>query len=169
MSTDTTADVRRRPAALDWSAANCSVGRLLEVVGEKWTFLVLREVFLGIRRFDDIHSHGGVPRQVLSKRLVSLVEQGILRREPYREDGARERHEYRLSDKGLELRTPLMGLMAWGDRYLADPEGPAVQVVHRGCGQPVRLHARCDGGHETPSAADLQFVPGPGAVRHAHS
>lgn len=162
----TTTAEQRRPAALAWSTDNCSVGRLLEVVGEKWTFQVLREVFLGVRRFDDIHSHGGIPRQVLSKRLASLVDHGILRREPYREDGSRERHEYRLTDKGLELRTPLMGLMAWGDRYLADPTGPAVQVVHRGCGEPVRLHARCGAGHETPAAGDLVFVPGPGALPH---
>lgn len=167
MATETTADVRRRPAALDWSTDNCSVGRLLAVVGEKWTFQVLREVFLGVRRFEDIHSHGGIPRQVLSKRLASLVDHGILRREPYREDGSRERHEYRLTDKGLALRTPLMGLMSWGDRYLADPAGPAVQVVHRGCGEPVHLHARCQGGHETPEAGDLRFVPGPGALPFA--
>lgn len=158
-----TAVEERRPQALAWSTDNCSVARLLDVVGEKWTFQVLREVFLGIGRFEDIHHHGGIPRQVLSKRLASLVEDGILRREPYREEGARERHEYRLTDEGLELRIPLMGLMDWGDRYLADPAGPAVQVVHRGCGEPVRLHARCDGGHDTPHATDLRFAPGPGA------
>jgi DNA-binding HxlR family transcriptional regulator len=154
----------RRPAALAWSTANCSIGRVLDIVGEKWTFQVLREVFLGVRRFEDIHSHGGIPRQVLSKRLASLVEAGLLRKVPYREDGARERHEYRLTEQGLELRTPLIALMAWGDRYLADERGPSLQVVHRDCGAPVELTMSCSAGHPTPEATDVRFAPGPGAL-----
>lgn len=156
-----------RPAALDYSTANCSIGRLLELVGEKWTFQVLREVFLGVRRFEDMHSHAGIPRQVLSRRLASLVAAGLLRKAPYREDGARERYEYRLTDTGLELRTPLLALMAWGDRHLADPAGASVQVVHRGCDAPVELAMTCRAGHPTPAPDDLLFVPGPGARRAA--
>lgn len=152
-----------RPAAMAWSTANCSIGRVLDVVGEKWTFQVLREVFLGVRRFEDIHDHAGIPRQVLSKRLATAVDAGLLRRVPYREAGARERHEYRLTDKGLQLLTPLAALMAWGDAHLADPEGPALQVVHRDCGAPVRLHLGCEAGHDTPDPTDLRFAPGPGA------
>ena len=128
----------RRPASMAWSTSNCSVGRTLDVVGEKWAFQVLREVFLGVRRFEDMHLHAGIPRQVLSKRLASLVEAGLLDRVPYREEGARERHEYRLTEAGAELRTAMVALIAWGDRYLADPEGPALLPVHRGCGEPVR-------------------------------
>lgn len=153
----------RRPASMAWSTDNCSVGRTLDVVGEKWSFQVLREVFLGIRRFEDMHVHAGIPRQVLSKRLASLVEAGLLVRVPYREDGARERHEYRLTEAGSELRTAMVALIAWGDRYLADPEGPALLAVHRGCGEPVELLARCAADHPVTGPTDLGFAPGPGA------
>ena len=81
------------PPALAWSTDNCTIGRAMEVLGEKWTFVVLREVFNGIRRFDDMRRHTGIPRQVLTDRLALLVDQDVLRREPYRESGQRERHE----------------------------------------------------------------------------
>ena len=81
------------PGALAWSTDNCTVGRAMEVLGERWTFVVLREVFNGIRRFDDMRRHTGIPRQVLTNRLTLLVEQGVLRRVGYREPGQRERHE----------------------------------------------------------------------------
>lgn len=154
----------RRTASMAWTTSNCSVGRTLDVVGEKWSFQVLREVFLGVRRFEDMHVHAGIPRQVLSKRLASLVEAGLLEKVPYRDDGARERHEYRLTEAGLELRTALVALMAWGDRHLADPAGPALRAVHRGCGEPVELVARCAAGHDAGGPADLGFAPGPGAL-----
>ena len=154
----------RRPPALAWSTSNCSVGRTLDVVGEKWSFQVLREVFLGVRRFEDMHVHAGIPRQVLSKRLASLVEAGLLERVPYRDQGSRERHEYRLTEAGSELRTAMVALIAWGDRYLGDAAGPALQPVHRGCGQPVELLARCAAGHPAGGPGDLGFVPGPGAL-----
>ena len=89
--------------ALEWSIDGCTIGRAMEVLGEKWTLVVLREVFSGIRRFDDMRVRTGVPRQVLTNRLAMLVDQGVLRRQPYREPGSRERHEYRLTPKGLDL------------------------------------------------------------------
>lgn len=147
-----------------WSTSNCSVGRALAVVGEKWTFQVLREVFLGVRRFEDMHVHARIPRQVLSKRLASLVDAGLLQRTPYRDDGARERHEYRLTEAGAELRTALMALLAWGDKHLADPEGPPLQAVHRGCGEPVEFVACCAAGHPAGGPTDIGFTPGPGAL-----
>ena len=109
-----------RPEALRWSAENCTVGRALEILGEKWTVVVLREIFLGIRRFDDMRVRTGIPRQVLTNRLATLVENGLLRREPYREPGARVRDEYRLTEKGLDLYPVLVALRDWGDRHLAD-------------------------------------------------
>ena len=112
-----------RPAALDYSVDNCTIGRAMGILGEKWTVVVLRDVFNGIRRFDDMRERAGIPRQVLANRLALLVEQGILRREPYREPGARLRHEYRLTDKGLDLYPVLVAVREWGDRYLADPGG----------------------------------------------
>jgi DNA-binding HxlR family transcriptional regulator len=156
-------ETRPRPAALDWSVDNCPVGRAMEILGEKWTFVVLREIFNGIRRFDDMRAHSGLPRQVLANRLGMLVDQGVLRREPYREPGARLRHEYRLTTKGFELYPILVALREWGDRYLADPEGPPVTTVHRDCGGVVRAKLACDRGHEVTSPRDVVTRPGPGA------
>jgi DNA-binding HxlR family transcriptional regulator len=153
-----------RPSALDWSADNCSIARTLDVVGEKWTFLVLREAFQGVRRFDDFRVRTAIPRQVLSDRLKSLVEGGLLRREPYREEGRRQRHEYRLTDAGLELYPVLAALLAWGDAHLGDPEGPSMVLEHRGCGERMHLEMRCAVGHLlTPR--DVGGRPGPGAHR----
>ena len=78
------------PPALEWSVDNCTLGRAMAILGERWTVVVLREVFLGVRRFDDIRRHAGIPRQVLTNRLATLVDEGILRKEPYREDGSRK-------------------------------------------------------------------------------
>ena len=93
----------------------------MAVLGETWTVVVLREIFNGVRRFADMREHTGIPRQVLTNRLASLVEYGVLRREPYQEPGARVRHEYRLTAKGLDLYPVLTAVKEWGDRYLADP------------------------------------------------
>src|ERR1051326_8479167 len=103
--------------ALDWSVDNCTIASSLAILGEKWTFIVLRDVFLGIRRFDDFVEHTGIPRQVLTNRLASLVDQGLLRRESYREPGERARHEYRLTEKGIDVYPILVALREWGDRY----------------------------------------------------
>ena len=154
-----------RPAALDWSIDNCTVARAMEILGERWTFVVLREVFNGVRRFDDMRVRTGVPRQVLANRLAMLVARGVLRREPYREPGARQRHEYRLTEMGLDLWPVLVAILAWGDRYLADPEGSPLSTVHRDCGAEVRPVLRCADGHEVTSARDVGPRPGPGARR----
>jgi DNA-binding HxlR family transcriptional regulator len=151
------------PEALTWSADNCTVGRALAVVGEKWTFVVLREVFVGIRRFDDLRVRTAIPRQVLSDRLARLVDSGVLHRVPYREPGARLRYEYRLTDKGFDLYPVLQALREWGDRYLADPAGGPLTTVHRDCGEEVGLVFRCTAGHEIDKMRDLVPRPGPGA------
>jgi DNA-binding HxlR family transcriptional regulator len=151
--------------ALDWSVEHCTIGRTMEILGEKWTIVVLREVFSGIRRFDDMRVRTSIPRQVLANRLTMLVDKGVLRREPYREPGARLRQEYRLTAKGLDLYPVLMALAAWGDRYLADPDGPPMEFVHRDCEQAVRLEVRCVDGHEVPDSRDITARPGPGARR----
>src|SRR5215813_10893209 len=108
--------------AIDFDTANCNIAAALAVVGERWTFLVLREAFNGIRRFDDMQRRTGAPRQVLSSRLARLVAEGILRKVPYQEHGQRSRHEYRLTEKGLNLYPVLVALMEWGDRYETGPE-----------------------------------------------
>lgn len=137
--------------------------RTLDVVGEKWTLLVLREAFYGARRFEDFHRHVGCARNILSERLATLVEHGLMRREPYRESGQRQRHEYRLTEKGQELLPTLIALMHWGDRWEPDPEGPPVEVLHRACEQPVEVVLRCTHDHELLTARDTLPRPGPGA------
>jgi DNA-binding HxlR family transcriptional regulator len=151
------------PAALDFSVETCTISRAMEILGEKWTLVVLREVFNGIRRFDDMRVRTGVPRQVLTNRLAALVERGLLRREPYREPGARERHEYRLTGKGFDIYPVLVAVKAWGDRYLADPEGPPLTFVHRDCGAEVHAEIHCADGHELAEPRDVLPRPGPGA------
>ena len=151
------------PPALAWSTDNCTVGRTMAILGERWTFVVLREVFNGVRRFDDISRHSGIPRQVLSSRLALLVEQGILRREPYQDPGERARHEYRLTDKGLDLYPVLVTIAEWGDRYVADPGGSPVEFAHRDCGARVHAVLECEDGHRVARPCDLAPRPGPGA------
>ena len=151
------------PPALAFAVDNCTIGRTMEILGERWSLVVLREVFNGVRRFDDMRRHTEIPRQVLTNRLAGLVEAGILRRHPYREPGARERHEYRLTERGLDLYPVLVAIAAWGDRYLADLEGPPVEFAHRDCGERVALRLQCAGGHDLPSPREVVTRPGPGA------
>ncbi len=151
------------PAALAWSTENCTVGRTMAILGERWTLVVLREVFNGVRRFDDIRRHSGIPRQVLSNRLALLVEQGVLRREPYQDPGERARHEYRLNDKGFDLYPVLVAIADWGDRYLADPEGPPVAFTHRDCGAPIHAELHCTDGHLVARPRDVAPRPAAGA------
>ena len=130
-------------------AASCSVLRTLEAIGERWTLLVLRETFYGVRRFEEFQRRLGVARDVLSARLRQLVDRGILTRVPYREEGRRERFEYRLTAAGRDLYPVLVALMQWGDRHLERPPGPTVALRHRedGCNAPVHVELVCAGGH----------------------
>jgi DNA-binding HxlR family transcriptional regulator len=125
----------------------CSVARTLDVIGERWSLLVLREVFLGVRRFESIREATGAPRAVLAGRLRSLVDAGVLVRREYQEDGARTRHEYRLTEAGRELQPALTALMQWGDKHLPVPGGPPLIVEHSECGGPVRARLVCEHGH----------------------
>ncbi len=155
------------PAALDFAVDTCTIGRAMAVLGEKWTVVVLREVFNGVRRFDDMRVRTGIPRQVLTNRLAMLVEAGVLRRAPYREPGARERHEYRLTPKGFDLYPVLIAVAEWGNRYLAEPEGPPLEFAHRDCGAPVHVEMHCAAGHHVTAHRDVLPRPGPGARRRA--
>jgi DNA-binding HxlR family transcriptional regulator len=155
------------PPALAWSTDNCQVARAMAVLGERSTLIVLREVFNGVRRFDDMQRHSGVNRQVLSTRLATLVDAGILRKVPYQSEGSRQRHEYRPTQKGLDLYPVLTALAEWGAQYLADPEGPAVEMSHRDCGAKVRPVLTCDDGHVIEDYRDVVPRPGPGGVKLA--
>ena len=156
-----------RPWILDYDTANCSIGAAVAIIGERQTFLVLREAFNGVRRFDDIQRRTAMPRQVLSDRLARLVDEGLLRKVPYRYSGQRRRDGYRLTGKGLDLYPVLVALMAWGDQYATGPEGPQVLLQHRDCGEPVQLHVSCGAGHVLDSAREVTPVPGPGARKIA--
>ena len=154
-----------RPPALDWSVDTCTISRAMEVLGEKWTVVVLREVFTGVRRFADMRERTGIPRQVLTNRLASLVEHGLLRREPYQEPGARARHEYRLTAKGLDLYPVLAAVKEWGDRHLADPAGNPLEFTHRGCDAEIHTELHCASGHRVADYREVVPRPGPGARR----
>jgi DNA-binding HxlR family transcriptional regulator len=158
-------ETKVRPEALQWSVDNCTVARAMAILGERWALVVLREVFNGVRRFEDMREHAGIPRQVLTNRLAMLVHEGILRRVPYQEPGERVRHEYRLTDKGFDLYPVLIAVWRWGDRYLADPEGSPVEIAHRDCGSLVGVHIRCEKGHELQSPREVAPRPGRGARR----
>src|SRR5215467_16075142 len=128
-----------RPWILEYDTTNCTIGAAVSLLGDKWTFLVLREAFNGVRRFDDMRRRTQAPRQVLSDRLSRLVAEGLLHRVPYQERGQRARLEYRLTEKGLDLYPVLVALMEWGDRYAVGSAGPQVLLTHRDCGAEVRL------------------------------
>ena len=116
----------------DYADQNCSIARSLELVGERWTILVLRDVFLGRRRFDQIQQSLGVARNVLAARLDRLVAEEILEKVPYQERPLR--HEYRLTPKGVDLWPVTVELLRWGDRYAAPDAGPPIVLRHKGCG-----------------------------------
>jgi DNA-binding HxlR family transcriptional regulator len=142
-----------------YAGQTCSIARALEVVGERWTILILRDAFLGVRRFDDFQRSLGIARNVLNARLLRLVESGLLERRRYQERP--ERFEYRLTDAGLDLWPALFALMRWGDRHLADEAGPPMVLEHRDCGGTIderRVCARCGAG---VGARDVRAEPGP--------
>jgi DNA-binding HxlR family transcriptional regulator len=145
----------------DYSSQTCSIAGALEVVGERWSLLIVRNVFLGLRRFDQIQSNLGIARNVLQTRLERLVEQGVLERRLYRERPPR--HEYRLTQKGLDLWPTIVALMQWGDRYAAPSAGPPVLLEHRGCGGAVDEHRICEKCGESLTARESRALPGPGA------
>lgn len=138
----------------DWRREDCSVQRALEILGERWTILVLREVFFGQRRFDAILDGVGCARNVLTRRLTTLVEHEVLERTPYRDEGQRERFEYGLTERGRELYPILIALMQWGDRWARAPGGPPIVVEHRECGARVFAELRCVEGHGPLAARD---------------
>ncbi|OCB59167.1 HxlR family transcriptional regulator [Mycobacterium vulneris] len=140
----------------------CSILRPLALLGDRWTLVVLRQAFAGIRRFEGFQTSLGVSRALLTERLARLVEAGILERRAYR-DVQRTRYEYRLTPKGLDLYPVLMAFRAWGDKYLA-PDGPFVEYRHKGCGGSARTRLTCDECETDLSVFDIAVSPGPGSA-----
>jgi DNA-binding HxlR family transcriptional regulator len=142
-----------------YDSQNCSIARTLELVGERWSLLIIRDAFLGLRRFDQFQQNLGIARNILSNRLDRLVQAGILERRLYQERP--ERHEYRLTERGRELSVPLLALMHWGDRHLA-PDGPPRLAEHTGCGGPVKEQFVCEECGAVLSTREIHTRPGPG-------
>lgn len=158
-ATDQAASTTRPYSAYD--SETCSIARTLAVIGDRWTLLVLRDITNGVRRFDDLVSHLGIARNVLSRRLVALGDAGLVVRTAYRAESARERFEYRLSHAGRDLIPVLLAFMAWGDAHLA-PDGPPSVPRHADCGAPVRVSITCEAGHDLGDRPRLRMEPGPG-------
>jgi DNA-binding HxlR family transcriptional regulator len=142
----------------DYEGQNCSIARALEIVGERWTLLIVRDCFLGLRRFEEFQQSLGVARNVLADRLNRLVEEGILERVRYSERP--ERYEYRLTAKGRELQIALAGLRQWGDRYLSKKPP---RVTRRTTDKKPVVAAFVPAGTEVVRPDEVESVPGPGA------
>lgn len=144
-----------------FAGMHCSVAQCLEVVGEWWSMLIVRDAFLGVRRFDEFQQRLGISRNILNQRLVSLVGHGVLQKVPYSEHPPR--YEYRLTTKGRDLWPVLIAMRQWGDKYAA-PDGPPLQVVHQSCGEVVEAVMTCSCCGQRLTAHDVRAVPGPGDV-----
>ena len=140
----------------------CSIARALAVIGDRWTILVLRDCFKGIRRFDEIRRDLDIARPVLADRLRRLVEHGVLEKRLYQQRP--NRYEYRLTEMGRELSPILVALMRWGDHYLAGEAGPPTLLVHKPCGHELRQGFYCASCRQTFSPADISSRPGPAAL-----
>ena len=146
----------------DFAQMPCSIARSLAVAGEPWTPLVIRDVYIGIRRFDDIQRDLGISRKVLAERLRYLVEAGMLERRAYSEHPPR--YEYVLTAMGSEFMDVLMALVAWGDRWTAGEAGPPVLYRHHACGQITHVEQRCAACGEILRSGEVDVEVGPGFV-----
>jgi DNA-binding HxlR family transcriptional regulator len=138
----------------------CSIARTLELVGDRWTLLVIRDAFRGKHRFDDFLGSLDIARNVLADRLTRLCDEGILERRPYQQRP--ERFEYHLTSMGMDLWPVVMSLLLWGDRYLAQ-DGPPLLVRHRGCEGTLTPRLTCGHCGVSLGPGDVELLPGPGA------
>jgi DNA-binding HxlR family transcriptional regulator len=144
----------------DYEGQICSIAKTLELIGERWTLLVIRDVFNGNRRFGEMQPSLGVARNVLSNRLQRLVDEGILERRRYRERPPRD--EYFLTEKGLDLWPVMMSMLEFGDRHLAEGEGAPMVVRHKECGGAVNGRGICESCGEVLTARQVRAEDGPG-------
>ena len=144
----------------DYATQQCSIARALEIVGERWTLLVLRDAFYGVRRFGEFAAHLAVPRAVLTDRLATLVEAGVLERRP--ETGTGRREVYVLTAKGIALWPSVRALTAWGEEFYAAEGGPRRVFRHVGDEAPLDAGGRCTGCGADVPVEDVLVTPGPG-------
>ena len=146
----------------DFSEMACSIARTLDVIGEPWSPLILRDIWVGFSRFEQLQADLGISRKVLTERLNHLVDRGVLERRPY---DNRPRYEYVLTDRGRELLDVLMVMVAWGDKWLAGKVGPPVLYRHHACGEISHVDLVCAHCSKPMHAEDVEVLPGPGARR----
>jgi DNA-binding HxlR family transcriptional regulator len=146
----------------DYPDQVCSIARSLEVIGERWTLLILRDALLGMTRFEEFQESLGIASNVLTNRLKLLTEEGVLERVP--DDERPGRPKYILTDKGTELGPALIMLMKWGDRHYPTPKGPPRLTIHAGCGGDVGPDLRCKRCGKYVTRGEFELPPGPGAT-----
>ncbi len=142
------------------SAWPCSVARAADVLGDAWTLVILRDSFHGVTKFDDFHKSLGIARNTLSDRLTNLVEAGVLTKEFYQDNPPR--YEYLLTEMGHDLFPAIAALLAWGDRWLGNGDGPPVGLYHRPCGHDAQVDVVCGHCRQSLADDDVQFVKGSG-------
>ncbi len=142
---------------------HCAIARSVAVLGERWTFVILRQAFNRARRFEDYQNGTGIARNILTERLRSLVEQGILERRPYAEHPGRTLYEYRLTQKGLDLYPILLTLMKWGNKHGGFETGPPVRLIHKACGKETVPQFVCSECGDPVVAREITARPGAGA------
>lgn len=151
----------------DYPDQVCSIARSLEVIGERWTLLILRDAVLGLTRFEEFQESLGIASNVLTNRLKLLCDEGVLERVP---DPQRPgRPKYILTDKGRELAPALLVLMKWGDRHYPTPNGPPRLTLHAGCGGSIGPDLRCDRCGQQAAPGEIELPAGPGAPRTARA
>jgi DNA-binding HxlR family transcriptional regulator len=151
----------------DYPDQVCSIARSLEIVGERWTLLIMRDAVLGVERFDDFQEKLGIASNVLTNRLKLLCDEGVLERLP--DEQRPGRPKYVITEKGRELAPALILLMKWGDRHYPTPGGPPRLTVHAGCGGNIGSDFRCDRCGERAGVGEIELPPGPGAQRAEHA
>jgi DNA-binding HxlR family transcriptional regulator len=139
----------------------CSIARSLEVIGERWTLLILRDALIGKARFEEFQESLGIASNTLTNRLKLLSDEGVLERVPDPERPGRRK--YVLTDKGRELAPALIALMKWGDRHYPEPKGPPRLTLHAGCGGNIGPDLRCERCGHRARAGEIELPPGPGA------
>ncbi|HSL58256.1 MAG TPA: helix-turn-helix domain-containing protein [Acidimicrobiales bacterium] len=147
---------------MDRPGEHCSIASTLAVVGDRWTLLILRDVFRGLHRFSELQADLGIARNLLTDRLGRLVDDGLLEKVPYQQRPLR--CEYRLTPKGADLSPALVALMAWGDRWYADAGAP-VELYHDRCGTALERRPRCPACDEVVAPGQIRSRPGPGAAQ----
>ena len=145
----------------DLAAEPCSVARTVAVIGDRWTLLILRDCFLGVRRFEAFQERLGISRTIIAERLKLLVDEGVLAKTPYQDRPVR--HEYRLTDKGLALHPVIMAIVHWGDRHYAGEAGAPLLHRHKACGHDFHPVMTCSECGEAVGPRDVEPHAGPGA------